>query len=104
MTTPQLIEQLEAGFSIKALKSFESNSGLDVTSLASLIGIPERTLQRRRSSGRLSSYESKRLLRISNIFERALELFEGDADAANALAHNSEESVQWSAAPSVFTH
>jgi putative toxin-antitoxin system antitoxin component (TIGR02293 family) len=82
MTTPQLIEQLEAGFSIKALHSFESNSGLDLTFLASLIGIPEKTLVRRKSSGCLSSDESERLLRISNIFEKAVELFEGDADAA----------------------
>jgi putative toxin-antitoxin system antitoxin component (TIGR02293 family) len=82
MTTPQLIEQLETGFSIKTLHSFESNSGLDLTFLASLIGIPEKMLLRRKNSGYLSSDESERLLRISNIFEKAVELFEDDADAA----------------------
>jgi putative toxin-antitoxin system antitoxin component (TIGR02293 family) len=82
VSTPQLIEQLTAGLSFTALLSFESNSGLDARSLATLIGIPERTLQRRRSSGRLSSDESERLLRISNIFEKAVELFEGNADGA----------------------
>lgn len=89
VSTPQLIEQLEAGLSFAALLSFESNSGLDATSLATLIGIPERTLQRRRSSGRLSSDESERLLRISNIFEKAVDLFEGDANAV----------VQWLTTP-----
>jgi putative toxin-antitoxin system antitoxin component (TIGR02293 family) len=88
-STPQLIEQLEAGLSFEALRSFESNSGLDVNFVASLIGIPERTFQRRKSSGRLSSEESERLLRISNIFEKAVALFEGDTDAA----------VQWLTTP-----
>jgi len=82
-TTPQLIEQLEVGLSFEALRALESNSGLDVLALAALIGIPERTL------GRLAPEESERLLRISNIFEKAVELFEGDADAA----------VQWLTTP-----
>ncbi|MCU1250828.1 MAG: hypothetical protein JWQ49_3857 [Edaphobacter sp.] len=81
-TTPQLIQQLEVGLSFEALQALESNSGLDVLALATLIGIPERTLARRRSAGRLAPEESERLLRISNIFEKAVELFEGDADAA----------------------
>ena len=88
-TTPQLIEQLQVGLSFEALRALESNSGLDVLALATLIGIPERTLARRRSAGRLAPEESERLLRISNIFEKAVELFEGDADAA----------VQWLTTP-----
>jgi len=81
-TTPQLIQQLQVGLSFETLRALESNSGLDVVALATLIGIPERTLARRRSAGRLAPEESERLLRISNIFEKAVELFEGDADAA----------------------
>jgi putative toxin-antitoxin system antitoxin component (TIGR02293 family) len=81
-TTPQLIEQLQVGLSFEALRALEFNSGLDVLALATLIGIPERTLARRRSAGRLAPDESERLLRVSNIFEKAVELFEGDADAA----------------------
>src|SRR5258708_22640317 len=81
-TTPQLIEQLQVGLSFEALRALESNSGLDVLALATLIGIPERTLARRRSAGRLAPDESERLLRVSNIFEKAVDLFEGDADAA----------------------
>jgi putative toxin-antitoxin system antitoxin component (TIGR02293 family) len=102
MTTPQLIEQLEAGFSIKTLHSFESNSGLDLTFLASLIGIPEKMLLRRKNSGYLSSDESERLLRISDIFEKAVELFEDNADAAihwltiPRKAFNSQSPLQYS--------
>src|SRR3984893_14470513 len=40
MTTPQLIEQLQVGLSFEALRSLESNSGLDVLVLATVIGIP----------------------------------------------------------------
>src|ERR1700676_1962727 len=50
--------------------------------LASIIGIPERTLARRKSTGRLTPDESERLLRISGIFEKAVELHEGDIAAA----------------------
>jgi putative toxin-antitoxin system antitoxin component (TIGR02293 family) len=81
-TTTQIIEQLDVGLSFEALQAFVSNSGLDLLALATLIGIPERTLARRRSAGRLAPEESERLLRVSNIFEKAVELFEGDADAA----------------------
>lgn len=81
-STPQLVEQLEVGLSFDTLQTFESNSGIDVVALAALIGIPDRTLARRRTAGRLAPGESERLLRISNIFEKAVELFEGDAEAA----------------------
>ena len=50
--------------------------------LAATIGIPERTLARRRVSRRLTPDESERLLRISAIFEDAVDLFEGDVAAA----------------------
>jgi putative toxin-antitoxin system antitoxin component (TIGR02293 family) len=81
-STPQLIEQLEVGLSFHTLQAFESNSGIDVVSLATLIGIPDRTLARRKAAGRLAPEESERLLRISTIFEKAVGLFEGDAEAA----------------------
>ncbi len=96
-TTPQLIEQLEVGLSFEALRALESNSGLNLLALAT-----ERTLARRRSAGRLAPEESERLLRVSNIFERAVELFEGDADAAvlwlttPKKALNGQEPLQYS--------
>jgi putative toxin-antitoxin system antitoxin component (TIGR02293 family) len=80
--TPALIQQLEHGFPFDSLRRLESNSGLDLAVLASIIGLPERTLARRRTSGRLEPEESERLLRISTIFEQSVELFEGDVRAA----------------------
>jgi putative toxin-antitoxin system antitoxin component (TIGR02293 family) len=45
-------------------------------------GIPERTLARRKTAGKLAPDESERLLRIANLFEKCVELFEGDVTAA----------------------
>jgi putative toxin-antitoxin system antitoxin component (TIGR02293 family) len=81
-STGELISQVERGFSFKSLRQLESHSGMPVSVIASIIGIPERTLARRKTAGRLTSEESERLLRISTVFEKAVELFEGDAAAA----------------------
>jgi putative toxin-antitoxin system antitoxin component (TIGR02293 family) len=78
----ELIQQLERGFSFKTLQTFESRTGLALSRLAATIGIPERTLARRKVSRRLTPDESERLLRISAIFEDAVDLFEGDVGAA----------------------
>jgi putative toxin-antitoxin system antitoxin component (TIGR02293 family) len=55
---------------------------MGLPALGSLIGIPERTLARRRVAGKLTPEESERLLRVASIFEKAAELFEGDLEAA----------------------
>jgi len=80
--TAHLIQQVERGFPFAALRALELNSGLALSLLATTIGIPERTLARRKAAGRLAPDESERLLRIANLFEKSLELFEGDAAAA----------------------
>jgi len=81
-STSDLIQQVERGFSFKTFHRLESRSGLPGGTLASLVGIPPRTLARRKSKGKLSPEESERLLRLSNVFEMAVELFEGDNAAA----------------------
>lgn len=77
-----LIPKIEKGFSFTALTNFVSASGLSFPYAASVIGIPERTLARRRKENRLSSEESERLLRISKLFDESLALFDGDREAA----------------------
>jgi putative toxin-antitoxin system antitoxin component (TIGR02293 family) len=79
---PELIRQVERGFTYHALQVMQARSGISIARLASVIGIPERTLARRRISGRLTPDESERLLRLSRVFERAVDLFEGDGPAA----------------------
>ena len=80
--TSELIQQVERGFSFKALNTLEAKSGLPGGTLASLVGIPQRTLARRKAKGKLTPEESERLLRLGTVFELAVELFEGDNAAA----------------------
>jgi putative toxin-antitoxin system antitoxin component (TIGR02293 family) len=78
----ELIQQVERGFSYKTLHTFESKSGIPSPALAGMAGIPERTLARRKAKGKFTPEESERLLRLSTVFELAVELFEGDNAAA----------------------
>jgi len=73
----ELIRQVERGFSFAALRNMGTRSGITISRLAEIIGIPERTLARRKAGGRLTSDESERLLRIARVFEKAVDLFEG---------------------------
>jgi len=79
---PELIEQIEAGFPFDSLRKFEANSGVEAAVVVSILGIPERTLARRRTAGRLAPEESERLLRVSAVFEKAVGLFDGDIASA----------------------
>jgi putative toxin-antitoxin system antitoxin component (TIGR02293 family) len=77
------------GFPYKSLTTFAENFGVSPAVLAQTVGIPERTLARRRAAGRLAPDESERLLRLASIFEKTVALFEGDIPAA----------VQWLSTP-----
>ena len=88
-TSADLIQQVERGFSFRSLQTFSERSNLPVPQIASILAIPDRTLARRKSSGKLSWEESERLLRLSSIFEDALELFEGDSSGV----------IQWLTSP-----
>jgi putative toxin-antitoxin system antitoxin component (TIGR02293 family) len=81
-TSRELIRQLGRGFSFDAMRSLESRSGIALSEIASLMGLPPRTFARRKASGRLTSDESEKLLRISTVFEQAVDLFEGDRPGA----------------------
>ncbi len=81
-STSALISQVQHGFSFNSLRQLGSHSGVPISMIASIIGIPERTLARRKTAGKLTSEESERLLRVSTVFEKAVELFEGNVAAA----------------------
>ncbi|MEO8910636.1 MAG: antitoxin Xre/MbcA/ParS toxin-binding domain-containing protein [Gemmatimonadaceae bacterium] len=76
------VDQIQRGFSYSALERFQRNTELSLRILAQIVEIPERTLARRKATGRLAPDESDRLARFSRVFARAIELFEGDPDAA----------------------
>lgn len=53
--------------------------------LASALGIPERTLARRKQEGALNSEESSKILRLARVVSRAGEVFEDTAVAVDWL-------------------
>jgi putative toxin-antitoxin system antitoxin component (TIGR02293 family) len=77
-----VVKQVESGLPFSALGGFQKASGIPLSTLASLLRIPPRTLVRRRAAGRLAPEESERLLRVATLFEQAVALFEGDVPTA----------------------
>ena len=82
LETKKLRRELEKGFSIRVLDHLRRSMTIPLTELIDLMLINYRTLNRRKATGRLSSEESDRVLRVSRIFARCLELFEGNQKAA----------------------
>lgn len=78
----QIVRRIEKGLPYSAVESFLHRTGLSVQELCHLASIPPRTLQRRRVQGSLSAEESDRLARLSRVFGKAADLFEGDLESA----------------------
>jgi putative toxin-antitoxin system antitoxin component (TIGR02293 family) len=76
------LNKICVGGECKAPLYFVSATGLSILYAAGILGIPERTLARRKKENRLSSDESERLLRMAKLFDDSLSLFEGDREAA----------------------
>lgn len=79
---PSLLEAIEAGFTWKTFERLVKNIGLPAEHVADVIGIPRRTLARRKVEERLKPDESDRLLRLARVLGSALDLFDGDREAA----------------------
>jgi putative toxin-antitoxin system antitoxin component (TIGR02293 family) len=77
-----LYRHVRKGLAYSSVLRFQRNTRLSARAIAELIQIPTRTLTRRKSEGKLAPEESDRLVRAARIFGRAIELFEGDSDAA----------------------
>ena len=79
------IEVIRKGIPAAAVESLVKAMQLSQSELARALGIPERTLARRKREGVLSSEESAKLLRLARVLERANEVFEDSAAALNWL-------------------
>jgi len=79
----ELMRITARGLAFEALAHLQRNTGLSIESLLDWLQISSRTLARRKQQGRFLPEESDRLLRASRVFGKALELFEGDRDAAS---------------------
>lgn len=78
-----MMKLLTKGLRFVTVERFLANTSFSAEDLAELVAIPARTLHRRKEQGRLDPLESDRLLRVTRVFAKALDLFEGDADAAH---------------------
>lgn len=79
----EVAARVKAGLPIAEFDALRRLLGLTVESLAARIGISIATLSRRRQSGRpLDAGRSDRLLRFARLFRLALELHDGDEEAA----------------------
>ena len=82
--TASLLKRLEEGLSYVAFERLKSRLKISSQELADAALITRRTLARRKRVGRLDQDESDRLVRVSRVFSRAIELFEGDVEGARS--------------------
>lgn len=76
-----LLRSIRRGFRYRTFERLTRNLSLPFESVTELIDVPRRTLSRRKQEGRFLPEESDRILRVSRLFGKALELFEGDRNA-----------------------
>lgn len=89
----ELLRAVKKGLAYRTFERFRRNTSLSAESVMLLVNIPRRTLTRRKREGRFLPDESDRLLRASRLFAKALELFEGNADAASEWLASSQPAL-----------
>lgn len=82
--TAALLKRLDEGLSYAAFERLKRRLKVSSQELADAALITRRTLARRKKAGRMQPDESDRLVRLARVFSRAIELFEGDSEAARA--------------------
>lgn len=80
-TALQWITVIRQGIPSAASESLAKTLRMTQSELAASLGIPERTLARRKKEGMFNSEESAKLVRLARVVERAGEVFEA-LDAA----------------------
>jgi len=76
---------IREGIPAAAVEAILSTVHLSQAELAQALGIPERTLARRKREGVLNSEESSKLLRLARAVSRASEVFDDPAAAVDWL-------------------
>jgi putative toxin-antitoxin system antitoxin component (TIGR02293 family) len=80
--TVDLIEKINSGLPYRAFEKLQSEIGIPSKELAKIVQIAPRTLTRRKTAKRFQPDESDRILRASRVYDRALDLFDGDREEA----------------------
>jgi putative toxin-antitoxin system antitoxin component (TIGR02293 family) len=81
MATPSLMQAVQSGLSWNSVRKFLDITGLSQQDLAEYLSILERTFARRRKAGTFDRRESEQLLRLAEISQATLELFDDDTAA-----------------------
>ena len=79
------VGMIRGGIPAAAIEPILRAVRLSRSELAQALGIPERTLARRKRDGVLSSEESSKLLRLARVVSRAREVFDDSAAAIDWL-------------------
>jgi putative toxin-antitoxin system antitoxin component (TIGR02293 family) len=101
---PSLLAAIEKGFPFRTFERFVKTIGLPAERVAEVIGLPRRTLARRKIEGKLKADESDRLLRLARVCGAALDLYSGDREAAIRARSRSKSSSRASSTASSRDH
>lgn len=82
--TVDLIEKINSGLPYRAFEKLQTELGVTSKELARIIQVAPRTLTRRKAARRFQPDESDRILRASRVYDRVLDLFDGDREEARA--------------------
>jgi putative toxin-antitoxin system antitoxin component (TIGR02293 family) len=69
------ISQIKKGLTVAEVLSLTSNLDITEKHLARVVGLSTSTLAIRKKAGRFKPVESERIMRVSRIFRRAMEVF-----------------------------
>jgi putative toxin-antitoxin system antitoxin component (TIGR02293 family) len=75
------IQEIRKGLPIGAFFQLQEKLGVGTAQLADVVGIPVRTLQRRKDEGRLTKDESDRLDRVRKLLGQATCVFDSETSA-----------------------
>jgi len=77
-----VLRLIARGLPFDSIEKLQRSLGFDLDAIVALVQIPRRTLTRRRNEGRFAPDESDRLVAAARLLSKALDLFEGNAEAA----------------------
>jgi putative toxin-antitoxin system antitoxin component (TIGR02293 family) len=84
-TTPGLIAAVRQGLPFDVFTTLQATLEVSAPTLSELIGVPVRTLNRRKHDKHFKPEESDSLVRIARVLSRVLDFFEDKAEAIHWL-------------------
>jgi putative toxin-antitoxin system antitoxin component (TIGR02293 family) len=88
-----LTRAILAGFPVTVLEKLADELSAPQKVVLLAVGIAPATLKRRREAGHLNKAESDRVYRIVSIYQQAIQLFEGNAQAAREWLEQPEKAL-----------